>query len=151
MYIVDNIDNFNINHMYVSDKQDNTVIDGGKFSKIMYSTQDITLNGIFILCSFNSTSVEKNTYNKFKVSWNKDKNKELVEKLKQLESSILDRYGNACYSSSLSNLLDYNNIRIFSEENALVSNTDFLLRISGLWENEKGSGITYKFLEINHL
>jgi hypothetical protein len=151
MYIVEDIDNFNINHLYVSDRQDNTVIDGGNFSKIMYSTTDITLNGVFILCSFINTSVEKNAYNKFKVSWNKDKNKELVEKLKQIEASILNRYGTTSYSSSLSNLLDYNNFRIFSEETKLISNTDFMLRISGLWENEKGSGITYKFLEINNL
>ena len=55
MYIVENIDEVNINNIYISDSLENTVIDNGKFSKIMYSTPDYVMNGIYVLCSFSNT------------------------------------------------------------------------------------------------
>lgn len=149
MYIVENINKFNINNLYLSSSLENTVIEDGKFSKLVYSTPDITINGIYLLCSFSHTNVEKIAHNKFKVSWNSEKNAELVDKLKNIEKSIMEKYGNSQYSTQLSNFLDYSNFRIFSEENSLSSNTDFMLRISGIWEKDNNiRGITYKFLDI---
>ena len=69
-----------------------------------------------------------------------------------MEKCIIEKYGKKKYTTQLSNFLDYNNFRIFSEEKTLNSNTDFMLRISGIWENEKdGCGITYKFLEVSSI
>ena len=150
MYLVENINNFNINNVYFSSSLENTVIDEGTFSKLIYSTSDVVINGIYLLCSFSNTIVEKIAYNKFKISWNKDKNAPLIEAMKMIEHKIMVKYGKKKYSNQLSNFLDYNNFRIFSEEKTLNSNSDFILRISGIWENEKdGCGITYKFLEVN--
>lgn len=152
MYLVENINNFNINNVYFSSSLENTVIDEGTFSKLIYSTSDVIINGIYLLCSFSNTNVEKIAYNKFKISWNKDKNAALIEAMKMIENKIMVKYGKKNYSNQLSNFLDYNNFRIFSEEKTLNSNSDFILRISGIWENEKeGCGITYKFLEVNNI
>jgi len=152
MYIVETMNNFDINNVYFSSSLENTVIDDGTFAKIIYSTPDIIINGIYILCSFSNTTVEKIAYNKFKVSWHKEKNNLLIEKLKNMEKCIIEKYGKKKYTTQLSNFLDYNNFRIFSEEKMLNSNTDFMLRISGIWENEKdGCGITYKFLEVSSI
>ena len=147
MYIVENIDEVNINNIYISDSLENTVIDNGKFSKIMYSTPDYVMNGIYVLCSFSDTIVDKIAPNKFKVSWNREKNKHLIDKLITMERDILEKMGGRNSQYQLAKILDFNNVRIFSEEAKLTSNSDFILRISGVWENESICGITYKFLE----
>lgn len=150
MYIVEHIDNFKIDNVYFLSSLENTVIDDGTFAKLVYSTPDITINGVYLLCTFNNTSVEKIAYNKFKVSWSHDKNVKLIEQLKNIEKSIMDKYGKAHYCTQLSNFLDYHNFRIFSEENSLTSNNDFMLRISGIWEKDNNTrGITYKFLDVH--
>mgnify|MGYP001015009061 CR=1 FL=1 len=149
MNIVDTIDNFDINNIYFTPSFENNIIDNGIFSKMIYSTPSISLNGIYILVSFHYTTVEKNHYNKFKISWNEMNNKIICNKIKKIESSILNKYSKSNNSLILSSTLDNNTIRIFSENINLKSNTDFLLRISGVWDNGENCGITYKFLEMN--
>jgi hypothetical protein len=101
--------------------------------------------------SFQYTTIEKNNYNKFKISWNEMNNKNICNKIKTLEESILTKYGKSSNSLMLSSTLDKNNIRIFSENMKMKSNSDFLLRISGVWDNGEKCGITYKFLEMSNI
>jgi hypothetical protein len=150
MYIVETIDNFNINNIYFTPSLENTVMDEGTFSKILYSSPDIIMNGLYILCSFSNTSVEKIAHNKFKIAWNKEKNIDLIDSIKKIEKNIMNKNGTTNAVYQLEKFLDYNNIRIFSDEKKLVSNNDFILRISGIWENNSNCGITYKFLELNN-
>ncbi len=145
------IDEYNIKNVYFTDSLENTVMDDGIFSKILYSNSEITLNGIYLLCNFNNTTVEKISHNKFKVSWNKEKNIKLIEKIKLIENNLLKKYGYENMSLQLSNLVENANFRIFTDNEKLNSNTDFLLRISGIWENKNQCGITYKFLELNNI
>ena len=104
MYLVENINNFNINNVYFSSSLENTVIDEGTFSKLIYSTSDVVINGIYLLCSFSNTTVEKIAYNKFKISWNKDKNAALIEAMKMIEHKIMVKYGKKNYSNHLISL-----------------------------------------------
>ena len=151
MNIVDTIDNFNIKNVYFSDSLENTVMDNGIFSKIIYSTNDITVNGIYLVCNFSHTYIEKIGMNKYKITWNKEKNEDLMKKITDIENALLKKYGKETTSMQLSTLLDHCNFRIFTENDKLYSNTDFLLRISGIWENKLSSGITYKFLELHSI
>lgn len=151
MNIVDTIDNFNIKNVYFSDSLENTVMDNGIFSKILYSTNDITINGIYLVCNFSHTYIEKIGMNKYKITWNKEKNEDLMKKITDIENALLKKYGKATTSMQLSTLLDHCNFRIFTENDKLYSNSDFLLRISGIWENNLSSGITYKFLELHSI
>lgn len=149
MNIVDTIDKFDINNVYFSDGLENTVMDNSIFSKIIYSTNELTLNSIYILCSFKSTLIDKISPNKFKVSWNPSQNNELINSISKIEYNILNKYGNKKHKPQLATLLSYNNFRIFSEDSKLKSSGDFLLRISGIWDSADECGITYKFLEIS--
>ena len=149
MNIVETIDNFNIKNVYFSNSLENTVMDNGIFSKIMYSTNDITINGIYLVCNFSHTYIEKLGINKYKITWNKEKNENLMKKINEIEIALLKKYGKESSSLQLATLLDHCNFRIFTENDKLYSQSDFLLRISGIWENQTSSGITYKFLELN--
>lgn len=151
MYIIITIDEFNIKNVYFNESLENTVMDNGIFSKILYSNSEITLNGIYLFCNFNNTTVEKLSYNKFKISWNKEKNNNLMNKIKMIEKNLLIKYGCEIKSLQLSNLLDNANFRIFTDNDTLNNSNDFLLRISGIWENNNACGITYKFLELNNI
>ena len=127
MNIVDTIDNFNIKNVYFSDSLENTVMDNGIFSKILYSTNDITINGIYLVCNFSHTYIEKIGMNKYKITWNKEKNEDLMKKITDIENALLKKYGKATTSMQLSTLLDHCNFRIFTENDKLYSNSDFLL------------------------
>lgn len=148
MNFVDTIDNFNIKHVYFTNSLENTVMDNGIFSKILYSTEEISINGIYLVCNFTNTHIEKIGVNKFKVMWNKEKNKELMNKITCIESELLKKYGKPNNTKQLASLLEHSNFRLFTEKDKLYSNNDFLLRISGIWENNDSCGITYKFLEL---
>jgi hypothetical protein len=148
MNIIDTIENFNIKNVYFTNSLENTVMDNGIFSKIVYSTEDISINGIYLLCNFTNTQIEKIGINKFKVSWNKEKNKELMKKINNIEKDLLEKYGKPNNNKQLASLLEHSNFRLFTEKDKLYSNSDFLLRISGIWENNDSCGITYKFLEL---
>ena len=60
----------------------------GNFIRILYSTYDITLNGIYLLIQFNDVVTEK-YYNKIKCSFNVHNHKELIEKIKVIEENLL--------------------------------------------------------------
>ena len=52
MNICETIDNFDINQIFYLDPIKNTVIDNSNFIRILYSTELLTLNGLYLLLNF---------------------------------------------------------------------------------------------------
>ena len=150
MFIFLTINEFNLRNIFYQEKVKNTVMDNSNFSRIVYSNELFTLNGIFIKFSFTLNSIEK-VFNKYKCSFdNKNQeNQHIVSKLKMIENHILKRYHfeNKIPIYRITEQLNNNYLKIFNEQTYSKEN-EFILKIYGIWETEYEYGVTYKFIAI---
>ena len=49
-------DKYNISHIYYSDPIKNTIIENSEFAKILFSNEDLYLNGIYLLIKLTDVS-----------------------------------------------------------------------------------------------
>tara|TARA_B110000967_G_C18882471_1_gene561893 strand:+ start:2297 stop:2818 length:522 start_codon:yes stop_codon:yes gene_type:complete len=163
------VDNIYSDNIYFNEEIENTVIEDSTFIKILYSTKDIIMNGLYIHIPLKISSTELH-YKKIKYNFDVHANYNIIEKIIQLENNILTKY---CSIKSLhkvkkkkSNVLPtiFNNghIKIFPFDDYTsnnikskktihdlnISNGDFILKISGIWEKDSSFGITYKFMNV---
>lgn len=91
MNIISYIDNYKEDYVYFSDPIYNTIINipNSKFIRILYSTKEVILNGIYIYIPLNDVVLEK-CYNKYKCVFSmSNQNKEIIDKIKQIEYNLL--------------------------------------------------------------
>ena len=143
--------NYNINYIYFNDSIKNTVIDNSNFIKIMFSNNDLYLNGVYLLIELENVSLEK-YYNKYKcvISENSTINNNIFQFMYKLEHELLHKYNNNKNKKLIiTNQLKQNNIKLFIEnkniKETMYSKLQFCLKISGIWEKNDEIGLTYKF------
>lgn len=148
MNIVQNIDQYNEDHVFFCDPIKNNIMNNGNFIRIIYSTPYFTLNGIYLFVSIVYTSTDK-YYNKYKCTFDYHKYKNIIDKLQQIETEILTKCNirNKTPQYKISEQLKNGNIKIFSETIEKINN-NFLLKIAGIWETEYEYGVTYKFINV---
>ena len=154
MNILQNIDQYNEQFLYFCDPIKNNIINDGSFIRILYSTNNVTLNGIYLLCSFKDIIYEK-YYNKYKCIFNIAINKELLDKIKTIEDNILKNIyiTNKIPQYKIYDQLKNGYIKIFQniqKDHNIKRNHTFILKISGIWETNMNYGLTYKFTKINN-
>lgn len=148
MYAVESIYKYNNNNIYFCETIKNNVIDNSYFIRIIYSSEHLSLNGIYLLFELKDV-VYENYYNKYKCEFNIEKNKDVIERLKMIEMEILQLYGtNKIATHNIDKQLQSGYIKIFEKINN-TSNQLFMLKISGLWETNDNYGITFKFIPLN--
>ena len=121
MNIYLNIENFNINNIYYHEPINNTVINDSFFIKIIYSNHLFITNGLHI-----KISIDDN----FSINF-----------LTNLEKNILYLYNRDTKF----------NLKIKDQFNYYINkhnSKNLILKISGIWENKNGIGITSKFIII---
>lgn len=151
MNLVTTFDQYNSRYIFFLDAIKNTVIPNSSFIRIYYSNSNFTLNGIYLIINFVNTTTEK-YYNKFKCNFNKNDNMQLIHNLYKFENEILEKYPikNKFPQNSLFNQINQGSMKIFADsEDVFQSNMKFILKVSGIWENENEYGITYKFIPIH--
>jgi len=172
--IVYNIDQIFTQNIFLLDNKRNIIMDG-KFTKIVYSDELFMTNGIFInvpfvLDNFSvSLQVKDNTdiiqsggshmkcFLLFKSS--DVDNEKIIQDLIHIENSILEFYKqifkcdkkittilksqlyNGCIKSYI-DMTEYNNL--LKSKFPMMRN--FVLKISGIWEDYNNIGLTYKFV-----
>jgi uncharacterized CHY-type Zn-finger protein len=121
----------------------------GNFIRILYSNHLATLNGIYLFFSFQGISCEK-YYNKYKCVFTIENHKERVQKIQKIEEKILIKMEglNKIPQYKIYEQLKYGYIKVFQEIQEKPE-TQFLLKISGIWENATHYGLTYKFVPIH--
>ena len=152
MNLVTMYEQYNPRYVFFYDATKNTIIPNGNFIRIFYSNNEIILNGIYLYVSIVNCRTEK-YYNKYKCFFNKQDNIETIHQLKQFEGSLLDKYYpiNKVREASLSNMLDVGYIKTFSDTDTVFQPTmNYILKVSGIWENPTEYGITYKFIPVSH-
>ena len=148
MYLVSTIEQYNKKNLYFCESIKNNIMNDGSFIRILYTTELITLNGIYILINLNDIISEK-YYNKYKCTFNTIINKNMIDKLKTIEEDILIKYKTS--KTPLYKIYDQfklGYIKLFSDVKNIQNNI-FILKISGIWETQYNYGLTYKFITTN--
>ena len=151
MNIVKKIEQYDENSIFFCEPIKNTIMNEGTFIRILYSTNNITLNGIYLLIQLSDIISEK-YYNKNKCTFNINSHKELIEKIKIIEENLLKKIeiNSKIPQFKIYEQLINGNIKFFSDYFS-KSNNSFILKISGIWETQTHYGLTYKFTKINSI
>ena len=149
MNIVKKIEQYDDNNIFFCEPTKNNVMNEGKFIRILYSTHNFILNGIYLLITFNDISCEK-YYTKYRCCFNVNTHIDIINNLKIIEENILKKYENInkLPQYKIYEQLRNGNLKIFTDiGNKTICS--FILKISGIWETEDKYGLTYKFIKIN--
>ena len=153
MNIALNIDDFHLNNIYFNEPIENTIIEDSKFIKLIYSNNDVVLNGLFLF--LNIKPIQKEVYfKKIKYFFDLNNNTQKLNKIFQIEESILNLYNNNKNKKNIiKDVLKSGILKLFPNyedeiQNNRVTNdvNNFILKISGIWENNEEIGITYKII-----
>ncbi len=117
---------YNINYIFFYDPVKNTVMDDSKFIRIIYSDENIILNGLYLKI--------------VKI----DNSNEMLNEIDTIEKNILEKYN----SKKGINLRIREQLSYIIKKN--LQDKFFILKISGIWETDTNIGITYKFLLNNN-
>jgi hypothetical protein len=149
MNIVKTIDQYEERNIFFCEPIKNNVMNEGSFIRIIYSTNNVTLNGIYLLVHITDSTSEK-YYNKYKCNFNIHTHKELIEQIKLIEENILNKINipDKLPQNKIYEQIKNGNIKIFCDSYPKVNNS-FILKISGIWETPVNYGLTYKFIKIN--
>ena len=151
MNIVKTIDQYDENNIYFCEAIKNNIMNEGSFIRILYSTYQFVINGIYLYVSLNDITIEK-FYNKYKYNFNINLNKDLINKLKIIEENVLKKIiiNNKIPQFKIYEQIKNGNIKVFCDNNNNTKiNKQFILKISGIWETSLNYGLTYKFIKIN--
>jgi hypothetical protein len=154
MNIVLNLDQYNEKHVYFCEPIKNTIMNDGHFIRILYSTNNVVFNGIYLLITLNDIVCEK-YYNKYKYIFNinNECHKNLIEKLKNIEENLLTNINIENKTPQFKIIEQFRNgyIKLFQNIQNIQTNQyyNFILKISGIWETTQSYGLTYKFIKIN--
>lgn len=150
MNIVIEHSQFDIKDVHFMDKKKNIIIDGF-FTKIIYFDQSVTLNAIYINFPIQYNEKILNNY----IFFNPLNNILFIKKIAQLEEDIMNYFREEYNITkpivlTLYNQLYSGKIKVFKEYNKdnNLANSRIVLKISGIWENNREIGIAYKFLEM---
>lgn len=146
MNLVNTIEKYNNNNLFFCEPIKNNIMTDGNFIRILYSTNMVTLNGVYILINLTDTICEK-YYNKYKCTFNIINHKELIDKIKSIEEEILKKYKTTKTPSyKIYEQIKSGYIKVFTDTTNLHKNA-FILKISGIWETQNNYGLTYKFIK----
>lgn len=153
MNIAYKLDQLDLQNLFFMDSKKNIIMDG-KFTKVIYSDDILTTNGISALVPFHNATLDK-TYNKtvLKFQTSDSTNHHIVNELAHIEKYILDYYKQVTSNtkSSTTTLNDHmknGNVKIYRDSAATNNHVkNVIIKISGIWEDQTRVGLTYKFME----
>ena len=148
MYVVLDLDDLNINHVFYQEKVKNTIMDNSNFLRVVYSNELLSLNGIFVKFNLNLQTVEK-SFNKYKCLFDVNLNRDTILKISAIEKNLMYKqlFLNKKPVYRISEQLNNGYLKIFNESVCKDTN-EFILKIYGIWENEFEYGLTYKFINL---
>jgi hypothetical protein len=121
-------------------------MNNGNFIRILYSTPNMILNGVYLLINLYDVQCEK-YYNKYKCNFNISNHKDIIDNIKIIEEDILKKYKvNKIPLFKIYEQFSSGYIKIFSDFDN-KSKYSFILKISGIWETQINYGLTYKFIK----
>jgi hypothetical protein len=152
MNIVIDIDEYNKEYIFLQESVKNNIIDNSKFIRIIYSNNIFVVNTLYIAFNLNIIQIE-NYFNKYKFVFNVKQNTKPINELKCIEETILDKvfFSNKKPVFRLYEQINSGNLKLFKDNlklHKINSDNEFIIKISGIWENDYEYGITYKFVDM---
>ena len=148
MNVVLREDQYNIANIYYSEAIQNIIMENSSIIKLIYSNHNIMTTGLFLLVALKNTTKEL-YFKKIKITYDINANLTLLNRLYEIETEILEKYNsNKKQKKIIYDTLSGGSIKIFpnADEDIVKVNNSFILKISGIWENETEYGLTYKLL-----
>lgn len=153
--------------VYFTDKKPNTHFANSTFNRITYSTPDFVMNGIYIQFELFIRQTEQNfnsnIYNCY-FDIQQEHNRQMLSIFQNIETSILDKWTRIQYSladpptattattaSLICDIIQQLRSGVISvwKHDMVIHDKPhykhFIIKISGVWENDTGRGLTYKF------
>lgn len=152
MNVVLNQDEIDIDCVFFNEPIKNSIIENGLFIRMLYSTEIMVLNGIYINMPFKSL-YKTNDGNKVKLHANVQDNIDSIEFIKNIERLILEKHAMHQYPLHKKKNLKLSEQMSTGYIKYIIDNTisnSYILKISGIWESTSEYGLTFKFIEINH-
>ena len=148
MNLVKNMNQYDENNIFFCEPIKNNIMNDGTFIRILYSTHNILLNGIYLLISLNDIACEK-YYNKYRCNFDPSNHKDIIDNIKIIEENILKKIDiKKTPQLKISEQLRNGNIKLFN----MIDQHDssFIVKISGVWETQYNYGLTYKFIKVTN-
>jgi hypothetical protein len=147
MNIVKQIDQYDENNVFFCEPIKNNIMTEGSFIRIIYSTHNVVLNGIYLLIILNDVTCEK-YYTKYRCNFNVINHKSIIDNIKIIEENLLKKFeiNNKIPQHKIYEQLQNGNIKIFTDIGNKQTSS-FILKISGIWETQYNYGLTYKFIQ----
>ena len=149
MNVVIKEEQFKISNIYYSESIQNIIMDNSQFIKIVYSTEDIMMSGIFLLVELKHITKES-YFKKIKITYDTSLNKNILNRIYEIENQLLQKYNSnkKIQRKIIYDTLNNGVIKLFPNNDSDINNTNnsFILKISGIWENDTEYGLTYKLL-----
>jgi hypothetical protein len=147
MNFVTSLEQYNENFIFFCEPIKNNIMNDGNFIRILYSTSEMILNGIYLLVTINDFTCDK-YYNKYRCCFNTAMHRDLIVKMKTIEENILEKINikDKIPQFKIFEQLSNGNIKIMND----ITNTNsctFILKVSGIWETQQNYGLTYKFIK----
>jgi hypothetical protein len=143
MNIYHSINSLDVNNITICNPIANKFSNYDKFYKILYNTNGMTMNSIYLLVDIDNAYVVEE-HKKYKMVFNIDE--QIIEKIKRLEIGLLEKANHFLQKDIVLNC-NYNllnNKYIYSSNPISKKNKKIYIRISGLWESNNQIGLTTK-------
>lgn len=148
MNIAYTTEQISMHNIFLTENKKNIMMDG-TFTKLVYSDECISLNGLSLHVPFVGALCERK-HNKTMLRFSTDINHTLIRQLIHLEQYILDMYRHTTNNDkmivlTLQDHLLNGSVKIYRDRE--VIQPIYIVKISGIWEDTGRIGLTYKFLE----
>jgi hypothetical protein len=164
MNVVINPNEYTPGQVYFTERRANTHIPNSIFNRITYSTNDFIMNGIYIQFELfvkqNEQNYNSNIYN-CHFDTGHDHNRAMLTIFDDIETSILNKWMQLQHhqqplgaqtpkpSGDIIQQLRSGIISVWKHDMSIHDKPQFqhfIIKISGVWENDAGCGLTYKFI-----
>ena len=147
---------FSISNIFFLDIKENTIMNG-KFIKFIYSTEFITLNGLFL--EFDILNIDHKIYNGKQFLFFKMDSENIIQLYERIENELLDLFIELQISKNnkeihkknkiqtIYNQLKNGMIKYYNYSDNLSNKPKYYMKISGIWETTTEIGLTYKIIQ----
>ena len=148
MFLLLQPNDFLIQNIYFLEKKANMIMDGF-FTKIIFTNSFMTMNGIYLKLTIQKSPFKTPSYF---LQFDTNSHKELITRISNIEKQILLYYSifygiQKTHVYHLRTQLQQGSIKYYRSLYNDDKNTEYYLKISGVWENQNEIGITFKLLE----
>ena len=151
MLLVKNLNDYNLKHIYYSNKLNNKIIHNSSFQILFFSNNMFSTQGIFFKINFINVNVIK-YYKKYKCFFERKSNERIIKDIERLEYNILQK-NNSTKKKNLKLKTQINKGYFKTHNSEKIDEKKskcYILKISGVWTTETEIGLTYRFFLFNH-